>query len=51
MRELLERIKQDLSNQNMDEKKQSFVVQDLFIQSLLQVGAKSFSHILNVIER
>ncbi|CAO3608326.1 unnamed protein product [Cunninghamella blakesleeana] len=51
VRELLERIKQDLSNQDMDEKKQSYVVQDLFIQSLLQVGAKSFSHILNVIER
>ncbi|KAI9308621.1 armadillo-type protein [Cunninghamella echinulata] len=51
VRESLEKIKQDLGNQGMDEKKQSSTVHDLFIQSLLHVGAKSFSHILNVIER
>ncbi|CAO3616959.1 unnamed protein product [Cunninghamella echinulata] len=51
VRESLEKIKQDLGNQGMDEKKQLSTVHDLFIQSLLHVGAKSFSHILNVIER
>ncbi|KAI8083062.1 armadillo-type protein [Halteromyces radiatus] len=48
VRELLENIKRELGD---DDVAQSLAIQDLFIQCLLLVGSKSFSHVLNVVER
>ncbi|KAI8070881.1 armadillo-type protein [Gongronella butleri] len=51
IQQALDAIKQDLAAKGYDEEKQQSALQDLFIQCLLLVGCKSFSHVLNVIER
>ncbi|KAI8333346.1 armadillo-type protein [Chlamydoabsidia padenii] len=51
LRELLDNIKQEIANQEPDEVARACAVQDLFVQCLLLVGCKSFSHVLNVVER
>ncbi|ORX49397.1 hypothetical protein DM01DRAFT_1338083 [Hesseltinella vesiculosa] len=48
---ILNSIKQDLATKGYTAGKQDAVAQELFIQCLLLVGCKSFSHVLNVIER
>jgi nuclear cap-binding protein subunit 1 len=49
--EILNSIKQELASLNYDEAAHTATIQDLFIQCLLLVGCKSFSHVLNVVER
>lgn len=47
VRELLDDIKKEVDGQGYDDS----AIQDLFVQCLLLVGCKSFSHVLNVVER
>ncbi|CAO3576982.1 unnamed protein product [Absidia cylindrospora] len=49
--EVLNSIKQELASLDYDEAAHTSTIQDLFVQCLLLVGCKSFSHVLNVVER
>ncbi|KAG1462785.1 hypothetical protein G6F56_005438 [Rhizopus delemar] len=51
VRDLLSKNKEDAATEGKTEIEQQSYVRELFIQSLLLVGSKSFSHILNVVER
>lgn len=51
IRDLLAKYKDELASQGVNEGEQQSLVRELFIQCLLLVGSKSFSHVLNVVER
>lgn len=51
VREQLAGFKDELAAQGKNELEQTQQVREMFVQCLLLVGSKSFSHILNVIER
>jgi nuclear cap-binding protein subunit 1 len=51
VRDLLAKFKDEQAAQGADEQKQQSIVREMFVQCLLLVGSKSFSHILNVVER
>lgn len=48
---VLDKFKDERAKQGLDENTQETMVRELFLQCLLLVGSKSFSHILNVVER
>ncbi|KAI9476184.1 MAG: armadillo-type protein [Benjaminiella poitrasii] len=48
---LLEKYKNEMKSNGLDEQQQNQSVRQIFVQCLLLVGSKSFSHILNVVER
>ncbi|RCH82193.1 Component of the cap-binding complex (CBC), partial [Rhizopus azygosporus] len=52
LRDLLSRYKEELASSGVSsEVEQQSVIRELFTQCLLLVGSKSFSHVLNVVER
>jgi nuclear cap-binding protein subunit 1 len=51
VRAILDKYKGELQSQGIDEQQQTVLVRLMFVQCLLLVGSKSFSHILNVVER
>ena len=51
VRDLLSEFKKELETQGKSEVEQTQQTRHIFIQCLLLVGSKSFSHILNVVER
>jgi nuclear cap-binding protein subunit 1 len=51
VRAILDKYKNELQSQGLDEQQQTILVRQMFVQCLLLVGSKSFSHILNVVER
>ncbi|KAI7866860.1 armadillo-type protein [Spinellus fusiger] len=51
VREILNVFKEDQAKRGLDEQAQLNSVRVLFVQCLLLVGSKSFSHVLNVVER
>ena len=52
LRDLLSRYKEELASSGVSsEVEQQSVIRELFTQCLLLVGPKSFSHVLNVVER
>lgn len=51
VKSILDKYKDGLQSQGMDEQQQTSLVRQMFVQCLLLVGSKSFSHILNVVER
>ncbi|KAI8145645.1 armadillo-type protein [Fennellomyces sp. T-0311] len=48
---ILQRFKEEQGTQGADEQEQFRQMRELFLQSMLLVGSKSFSHVLNVVER
>jgi nuclear cap-binding protein subunit 1 len=52
VRALLDKYKEEVkASTGADEQEQNQRVREMFVQCLLLVGSKSFSHILNVVER
>ncbi|CEP08839.1 hypothetical protein [Parasitella parasitica] len=51
VRAILEKFKEEVRAAGADEQDQNRRVREMFVQCLLLVGSKSFSHILNVVER
>lgn len=51
VRTILDKYKEEVRTTGVDEQEQNQRVREMFVQCLLLVGSKSFSHILNVIER
>jgi nuclear cap-binding protein subunit 1 len=51
VRDILATYKKELESQGQTEAEQTQHVRQMFVQCLLLVGSKSFSHILNVVER
>ncbi|KAG2230494.1 hypothetical protein INT48_009869 [Thamnidium elegans] len=51
VRDILTNFKKELAAEGIDEHQQTQQVRQMFVQCLLLVGSKSFSHILNVVER
>ncbi|KAI9279792.1 MIF4G like-domain-containing protein [Sporodiniella umbellata] len=51
VREMLSKYKDEAASEGKGEVEQQSYIRELFVQSLLLVGSKSFSHILNVVER
>lgn len=49
--DLLSNFKKEFGAEGMNEQEQTQQVREMFVQCLLLVGSKSFSHILNVVER
>ncbi|KAI9492847.1 armadillo-type protein [Zychaea mexicana] len=48
---ILERFKEEQGSQGADGQEQTKLTHELFVQAMLLVGSKSFSHVLNVVER
>ena len=48
---ILQRFKEEQAKQGADEQEQTKLTHELFVQAMLLVGSKSFSHVLNVVER
>ncbi|KAG2227596.1 hypothetical protein INT45_002281, partial [Circinella minor] len=48
---ILQRFKEEQAAQGADEQEQTKLTHELFVQAMLLVGSKSFSHVLNVVER
>ncbi|CAO0803530.1 unnamed protein product [Mucor circinelloides] len=51
VRTILDKYKEEVRATGVDEQEQNQRVREMFVQCLLLVGSKSFSHILNVVER
>lgn len=51
VRDILAHFKKELATDGKNEQEQGQQVRQMFVQCLLLVGSKSFSHILNVVER
>lgn len=51
IRALLENFKEEQANNGVNEQERSRLASELFLQSMLIVGSKSFSHVLNIFER
>lgn len=51
LRALLETFKEDQAQKGLSEQERSKLASELFLQSMLIVGSKSFSHVLNIFER
>ncbi|KAI8381201.1 armadillo-type protein [Radiomyces spectabilis] len=51
IRAILDKIKEDQASQGISEEEQNSAAREVFLHSLLLVGSKSFSHVLNVVER
>ncbi|KAI8994905.1 armadillo-type protein [Pilobolus umbonatus] len=51
LKDMLSKYKEEQAAQGADEQQQQMLVREMFVQCLLLVGSKSFSHILNVVER
>ncbi|KAI9346679.1 armadillo-type protein [Pilaira anomala] len=49
--DILSNFKKEFGAEGMNEQEQTQQVREIFVQCLLLVGSKSFSHILNVVER
>ncbi|KAG0190907.1 Component of the cap-binding complex (CBC) [Apophysomyces sp. BC1034] len=51
VRDILDKFNEMQAQQGIDEQTRMRMVRNLFLQCLLLVGSKSFSHVLNVVER
>lgn len=51
VRDILDKFNETQAQQGIDEQTRIRATRELFLQCLLLVGSKSFSHVLNVVER